>query len=75
MSNELPPLPEARRPDENGAGWFTAGQLQAYARAAVADERERCAKVCEAEADICDAQDDDQHAWTLREAAKLIRKG
>lgn len=34
--DELPPLPEARRADPNGVGWFTAGQMRAYARAALA---------------------------------------
>ena len=36
MTDNLPPLPEARKPDEHGAGWFTAAQMQAYARAAIA---------------------------------------
>ena len=27
---EHPPLPVPRKPDENGAGWFTAGQMRAY---------------------------------------------
>lgn len=31
----LPPLPEPRTPAAYGAGWFTAGQMQAYARAAL----------------------------------------
>ena len=90
MSDELPPLPApaafrwavaklrgkewrytARRTRIDAERLYTEAQMLA----AVAAERERCAKVCEAEADICNAQDDDQHAWTLREAAKLIRKG
>ena len=33
---ELPPLPEARKPDDHGIGWFTAGQMKAYGRAAIA---------------------------------------
>ncbi len=41
---EALPLPEARKPDEHGAGWFTAGQMRAYAADAVAAERERCAR-------------------------------
>lgn len=42
---EALPLPEARKPDEHGAGWFTAGQMRAYAATAVAAERERCAGI------------------------------
>jgi hypothetical protein len=47
---ELPPLPEpgVSRRDEDA---FTADQMCAYARAAVLAERERCAKVCEAQAE------------------------
>jgi hypothetical protein len=41
MSKGLGPLPEARKPDRNGAGWFTAGQMHAYAAEQVAAERER----------------------------------
>lgn len=37
----LGPLPEARKPDENGAGWFTAGQMLAYGAQERAAERER----------------------------------
>ena len=32
---KLPPLPEARKPDEYGVGWFTAGQVHNYATLAV----------------------------------------
>jgi hypothetical protein len=41
---QLPPLPEGRYTDFEA---FNADQMQAYARAAVLAERERCAKVCE----------------------------
>jgi hypothetical protein len=48
---ELPPLPEPHldvmRP---GTHWYTADQIRAYAAAAVAAERERCALVCDARA-------------------------
>ena len=48
---ELPPLPEARKPDEHGAGWFTAGQMIAFRAegiaAAIAEEREANALLCE----------------------------
>jgi hypothetical protein len=49
---EMPPLPEPAlsgypqdSPDEFVA--FSSDQIQAYARAAVLAERERCAKICE----------------------------
>lgn len=45
LNDLLGPLPEARKPDENGAGWFTAGQMRTYAAEQVAAERERC-KAC-----------------------------
>lgn len=35
-TDALPPLPQARMPDEHGIGWFTAGQMHEYARAALA---------------------------------------
>jgi hypothetical protein len=35
----LPPLPEARKPDEYGVGWFTAGQMHAYVEQATAELR------------------------------------
>jgi hypothetical protein len=41
--DEALPMPEARKPDEHGAGWFTAGQMLAYAAESAAEERERIA--------------------------------
>jgi uncharacterized protein (DUF2461 family) len=41
----LPPLPRPRKPDENGAGWFTAGQMHEFAAAAIAQAREADLKV------------------------------
>lgn len=48
----LPPLPEADHHSSEPFGlsvfpWFSADQMRAYAAAAVAAERERCAKLCE----------------------------
>ena len=51
MSKGLGPLPEARKPDRNGAGWFTAGQMHAYAAEQVAAERERWIEAVMAELD------------------------
>jgi hypothetical protein len=52
---ELPPMPEPHWAEHfQGTiplGAFTADQMRAYARAAVLAERERCASVCEAEAE------------------------
>lgn len=54
--DELPPLPDAaftyeRHPggihEPERVGAYTADQMRAYAAAAVAQERERCAKLCE----------------------------
>jgi len=53
--NELPPLPEAEAWSTHTGPMFdrsteyayTANQMRAYAAAAVAAEREACAKVCE----------------------------
>ena len=39
MTHDLPPLPEPREPSGRGARWFTAGQMHAYARAAIAADR------------------------------------
>ena len=51
MSNELTPLPEPNYPAERDyADAWTADQMQAYARAAVAAERERCAALVESRA-------------------------
>ena len=60
MTDELPPLPHPYYED-TGNGWtpqddlWSKSQIQAdgeaCARAAVLAERERCAKVCEAEAE------------------------
>ncbi len=36
---KLLPLPEARKPDEYGVGWFTAGQMHAYVEQATAELR------------------------------------
>jgi hypothetical protein len=46
---ELPPLPDALI-----LGWdgYTADQMREYARQAVLQERERCAKLCEHNADL-----------------------
>ena len=48
MSTELPALPEPMKdyPD-HGEDTYTADQMHAYAAAAVAAEREQCAKLCD----------------------------
>lgn len=48
MSVELPPLPDARKPDENGVGWFTANQMHAYATEALAAQSAELAECKEA---------------------------
>jgi len=46
--SDLPPLPEsAHLWSINGLTTYTAEQMQAYASAAVAAEREACARECE----------------------------
>ncbi len=58
MTNELPPLPEPagdiiKHGCQDGLAWvrlgFTVDQMRAHALAAIAAEREACAKVCEAQ--------------------------
>ena len=54
MSDTLPPMPEPTLEDHEYELWgqnvrsdfFTADQMRAYAAAAVAMERERCATLC-----------------------------
>lgn len=62
---ELPPLPEARKPDEHGAGWFTAGQMRAHAAQEVAAELDRCIAALRALKDDSGVNDDGQ-AWLRR---------
>lgn len=48
--NELPPLPDPTFDfyfNSDGKAGYTAEAMRAYAAAAVAQERERCAKLCE----------------------------
>ncbi len=76
MSNELPPLPATlANLDESYPLFAVALQVRAYARAAVAAERERCAKMCEAEA--ADTRDGGEHSYAsaIELCARLIRKG
>ena len=47
MTIKLPPLPKARKPDENGAGWFTLGQLAEVQREAALMALEEAAKLCD----------------------------
>ena len=47
MIVKLPPLPEARKPDENGAGWFTLGQLAEVQREAYLAALDEAAQVCD----------------------------
>ena len=64
MSNELPPLPEPHwRWQTDPADAYTADQMRAYAAAAVAAERERCAKLCE------EAKPKGGRMWTDEQAA------
>ena len=64
MNDDLPPLPEpafrlkwvdgaykVTKPNIGNTDVYTAAQVEAVRRAAVLAERERCAKVCEAEAE------------------------
>lgn len=55
----LPPLPEFAsefRPRwEGDSGGYSAAQMQAYAAAAVAAEREACAKLCDTARERYDA--------------------
>jgi hypothetical protein len=61
------PLPDAAEP----AAWnrlYTANQMRAYATAAVAAERERCARIAEGPAGL-----DDEEAYYGRAIAAAIR--
>jgi len=51
LAEQLGPLPEARKPDDNGLGWFTAGQMHAYALQERAAERDRLALLAESRTD------------------------
>jgi hypothetical protein len=76
MSNELPPLPEPNYPAERDyADAWTADQMQAYASAAVAAERERCAKVCESLHDRWKWHEAPDSSSGPKDCAAAIRKG
>jgi hypothetical protein len=88
MSNELPPLPGALTDDEiqeigrqcidqiSMVGrWELLEFAERISRAAVAAERERCAKVCEAEAADTRAGCEHTYASAIELCARLIRKG
>jgi hypothetical protein len=90
---ELPPMPEPTwemhptNPPRRAFAWFTRDQMQAFARAAVLLERERCAKLCEELRDKAlsaqhGRQDDLQNVMLRQvahvgagECAAAIRKG
>ena len=59
------PIPILATPD-----FYTAEQMKEYAAAAVAAERERCAKVCESLVDLDDGSCDE-----VERCAAAIRKG
>lgn len=93
---KMPPLPETRYVLAREGDGYTADMIlsepgysddhlydyaKAYARAAVLAERERCAKVCEAE-HVLESLDtesghpcDISYNTALRDAAAAIRKG
>lgn len=56
VERQVRPLPDPahRGPDGTGSYFdaYTADQMRTYAAAAVAAERERCAKACEGEAEL-----------------------
>jgi hypothetical protein len=75
---ELPPMPQPAwremRPltvPKVAAEWFSVEQMQAYARAVVMVERERCAQIAD-DADMHERSDSDRVA---RGIAAAIRKG
>jgi len=65
-----PTLPKPRVLDHLGfsAGTYTANQMLAFRDAAVAQERERCAKVCE-------SVNNHDNPMTAQDCAAAIRKG
>jgi hypothetical protein len=76
MSNdyELPPMPQAV--DVTPVSWsnlFSADQMREYALLAVQQERERCARICDAV--YADEQDEPVCYGFAKECAAAIRKG
>jgi hypothetical protein len=83
MNDTLPPLPEPQMVTDGGyflafgnlrEGAFSADQLRAYAAQAVAQERERCAKIAE----DCASKNEGTSARLLHPllwVAKQIRRG
>jgi hypothetical protein len=75
----LPPLPEPRIKATKDEGFsmpdlYSAYQLQQYAAQAVAEERERCAKLCdELERPIYDFREMSDFQWAARVCASAIR--
>ena len=75
--NELPPLPAPYYPQwshSNEMAAYTADQMREYAAAAVAAERERCAKVCESMCrPVHDAEMMSDFQFAAMSCAKAIR--
>lgn len=79
-TDNLPPLPEPdwtetrpTNPPRHGQHWYGEAKMQAYARAAILAERERCAKVCKEWASICDSGRRHGAKVGAQECAKLIQ--